>query len=81
MCSLQIICSMKKKASSKKVKTMNREMLKLSTFIELDETPIDDFMNTLRKSQIEASEAEAVEMLEFLELLVRITIKEFFLPQ
>lgn len=72
---------MKNKTSKKKVKTMNSEMLKISTFIELEETPIEDFMDVLRKSDIEATESEAIEMLEFLELLVRITIKEFFLPQ
>ncbi|MDN4011528.1 hypothetical protein QX233_03535 [Chryseobacterium gambrini] len=72
---------MKNKTSNKKVKSMNSQMLKFSTFIELEETPIEDFMATLRKSGIEATESEAVEMLQFLELLVRITIKEFFLPQ
>ena len=56
-------------------------MLKLSTFIELDEIPIEDFLETIRLTGKEVSEKEAREMLEVLYTLTRITIKEYFSPE
>lgn len=53
-------------------------MLKLSTFIELDEIPIEEFLETISSTGKEVSEKEAREMLEFLYSLTRLTIKEFF---
>jgi len=72
---------MAKLTSSKKLKTINAEMLKLSTFIELDEIPIEDFLETIRSTGKEVSEKEAREMLEILYTLTRITIKEYFSPE
>ncbi|WP_278354067.1 MULTISPECIES: hypothetical protein [Bacteroidota] len=72
---------MAKFTSSKQLKTTNAEMLKLSTFIELDEIPIEDFLETIRSTGKEVSEKEAREMLEFLYSLTRLTIKEFFSPE
>lgn len=72
---------MAKLTSSKQLKTTNAEMLKLSTFIELDEIPIEDFLETIRSTGKEVSEKEAREMLEFLYSLTRLTIKEFFSPE
>ncbi|REC62219.1 hypothetical protein DRF65_10925 [Chryseobacterium pennae] len=72
---------MAKLTSSKKLKTINSEMLKLSTFIELDEIPIEDFLETIRLTGKEVSEKEAREMLEILYALTRITIKEYFSPE
>lgn len=72
---------MGKTTSSKKLKTINSEMLKLSTFIELDEIPFEGFLETIRKTGKEVSETDAREMLEILCTLTRITIKEYFSPE
>lgn len=72
---------MKKSRSSQQGKEFNAEMLKLSTFIELDEIPIEDFLETIRSTGKDVSEKEAREMLEFLYSLTRLTIKEFFSPE
>lgn len=72
---------MKKSGSSQKGKIFNAEMLKLSTFIELEEISIADFLETIRSTGKEVSEKEAREMLEFLYSLTRLTIKEFFSPE
>ena len=60
---------------------MNLEMLKHSDFIELEELPIDQFIETIRKTGREVTEEEAKEMLEILYTLTRITIRQFFAPE
>jgi len=72
---------MEKMNSSKKVKSTNIEMLKLATFIELEEVPVEDFRERMQKAGKDLTKAEAQEMLEFLYILTRITIKQFFSPE
>ncbi|AZB25192.1 hypothetical protein BAZ12_08975 [Elizabethkingia miricola] len=71
---------MGKFTSAKKKKSINAEMLKHSTFIELEEIPFEQFLETVRSTGRVVSEEEAKEMLEILYTLARITIKQFFSP-
>jgi len=72
---------MAKSVSSKNNKSINAEMLKHSCFIELEEIPFEQFMETVRKTGRDVTEQEAKEILEFLYMLTRITIKHFFSPE
>ncbi|MEE6125976.1 hypothetical protein V2E39_01105 [Chryseobacterium arthrosphaerae] len=56
-------------------------MLKQSAFIELEEISLDEFMEAVRKSGKKVTEEEAIEMLDFLHMLTRVTIKQYFSPE
>lgn len=72
---------MKKYGTSKPDKKFNLEMLKQSAFIELEEISLDEFMEAVSKTGKKVTEEEAIEMLDFLHMLTRITIKQYFSPE
>jgi len=67
--------------TKKKKARHNYQMLTNSCFIEIEGVDTEDIMEIVKKRGSHVSEQEAEKMLEFLKLLTRMTIKEFFSPE